>query len=125
MMQQVDIEVKKRLQRTLRRGERIIQQLFRAPKHGRLYRKPGTKKVMYRASAPGEAAAIRFGAFRKSIRTSIERKGVALYEGRIGSIITDPPYPAILESEYGKRPTFQLALERLRKEIAEDWGQKK
>lgn len=120
----LDKEVKLRMQRTLHRLMRIIQELIRQPKTGRIYRVPGTKNKRYRASAPGEAAASRLGMFRKSIRYEVVRLRVAEYEGRVGSSIKSPPYPFFLE--YGTkymdaRPTFTLALAKLREEIAREW----
>ena len=66
------------------------QHVLRGQRSGRTYRVPGTKKT-YQASAPGEAPAVRTGAFRLSWRTGVdaEKKDNALHvQARIESDMT-------------------------------------
>lgn len=76
-----------------------------APKHGRLYRRPGGR--LHQASAPGEAPAIDTTALVQSIQVA--------WEGELtATVATDRPYAAALE--YGTvrmapRPFFTPAAE--------------
>lgn len=132
--------------------ERILQEEFRRPKTGRVYgaksqvsfdaRSKRTAKFvanrgkkwregkrnagMHRASAPGEAPAIRTGALRKGIVRVIEKIGPMRYVAKIGvSIQSGRGGPttsgrSIAEMlEYGTehmkpRPGFRIALEKFK-----------
>jgi hypothetical protein len=112
--------------------ERELQELFRAPKHGRLYgitrkklkqlrrfkagkRKSRPSKV-HRASAAGEAPAINTGRLRQSVGHVVtdDANGVTV---TVGTSIKEPPYPSYLEtgtSKMAARPAWVPALEIVR-----------
>jgi hypothetical protein len=100
------------------RFEELLQEAFRRPKHGRIYRRKGG--VVHQASAPGEAPAIDTGRESQSIgRRSVNVTGGAGVVVEVGSSIAKPPYPRYLESPGDPakaHPAWGPALEALRRE---------
>lgn len=86
--------VRKMLFRATAELERIVQEMIRSPKSGRVYRIPKSN-VYYTASAPGEAPAVRSGRFRQSIRSVIVKTGPFEWQAIMGPTVKD--YPGWLE----------------------------
>lgn len=116
-------ESKVRMERALElvRGEAM--RLMSERKSGRIYRVPGTK-VLYTASAPGEAPAVPTGRLKGSITRDVT---VTLTE-TIGRVGTGLPYGAHLE--YGTRrirprpwltPSFRNMRERIASTLGGRW----
>ena len=83
------------------------QRSMRGPKSGRTYRVPGTKRT-YKASAPGEAPARRFGTLNDSIQVEF----ISKCHRRVG---TNLDYAKSLElgtKKMAARPYLRPALDR-------------
>lgn len=97
-----------------RQIQRSIQAEMRKPKHGLYYTYRGRK---YRASAPGEAPAIRSGALYRDLNPRYSAGGMrATISPRVVSE-TGAPYPDILEKGLGQmeaRPFMKPAFNRYR-----------
>lgn len=133
----LDDEVKGIITRARNRYVRIVQDMHRAPKTGRIYNigKTPTKgdaaaKRTFRshqASAPGEAPAVMYGRLRQSIVSDIQRLFPSVWEAVVGTSIKpeagqDRSYPQILEegsTNIEPRPMWRPALEQLRSEADE------
>ena len=114
MVEAVDRGVRARLDDLAFEFERIMQELFRMPKHGRRSRR-GRK--WHTASAPGEAPAIDTGRLRQSITHQFEKTADGQDFVVIGTTIGSPPYPRYLEfgtSRMKPRPAWLPALNALR-----------
>jgi hypothetical protein len=113
--------VTKRLQRVGFRFMAIIDRLFVAPKHGRLYRH-GT--VTHRASAAGEAPAVDTAALRKSVTFEVHDSGDAIAID-IGPSIESGRAEIAEMLEFGTstidpRPAWRPAFAQLQQEIEAD-----
>lgn len=116
-MKRVEEEyVKKMLLRATTEVERIVQQLIKQPKHGRVYKIGKGSKTTYTASKAGEAPAVRSGRMRQSIRHAISKVGPITWEAAIGPTVK--VYPGVLEDPEGlNRPVWQPALRQLGKKM--------
>ena len=97
---------------------------------GRRYKLPGRKRS-YRASAPGEPPAVRFGGLRASITASTaktEANGITV--ARFGSHGLKPPYGLYLETRKDKklrraflRPTRKREDTKVRAILRSGWNE--
>jgi hypothetical protein len=91
--------------------KRLIIQSFGGPKSGRFYRRPKIAGGgLYRASARGEAPAIRSGQLFRSLRERFPSPTE-------GELLIDTPYAAILEGKLGRpyvAPAIQSVRERFK-----------
>lgn len=133
----IDDEVMGVILRVRNRYIRIVQEMMRLPKTGRIYRigktpTKGDKEAgrafrSHQASAPGESPAIMFGRLRQSIVSEVTRLFPAVWETVVGTSIKPAPgqdrsYPQILEegsTNIEPRPMWRPALEQLRSEADE------
>lgn len=113
--------------------ERIIQEEFRKPKHGRLYAagvtptkadgRAGRRFRTHRASAPGEAPAINTGALRKGVGREISKISKGRYRAVIGMKVGSGRHNIALWLEFGTRrikprPAWRPALMILQQRMA-------
>lgn len=76
-------------------------QVLGGSRSGKIYRKPGTRRY-YRASAPGEAPAVRTGMLRMSWKTSTTTETGAHSLCIKPAIYTNLPYAPVLEDGTGR-----------------------
>lgn len=115
----LDIGIARRLKMAALMVEGTAKRSMVEVKSGRMYRKPHTR-VMYRASAPGEAPAKRFGTLQSSITHKEPEKTLLRWHCYVG---TDEPYARFLElgapeNQLLPRPFMRPALDKNRKAIA-------
>lgn len=78
-------------------------------------------KQQHHPSVPGSAPAVDFGTLRQSITHSVDQEESGAV-GRVGSVITDPPYGQFLEygtSKMASRPWLRPAIEKCKPKIKE------
>ena len=75
-------------------------EVLRGQRTGRVYRKPHTKRATYRASAPGEAPAVRSGHLRMSWRTITGSEKSGKDTIITPAIHTTVPYAPILQNGF-------------------------
>ncbi len=116
---ELDKIIKKKLLALVYRLERIIQELFRAAKSGRIYKRGGKA---HQAAGPGEAPAIDSGATSKSVTHSNPAKigdvwsidaGISEQGGR-AEIVEFQEFGA---SKMPAHPVFRPALAMLQHEV--------
>lgn len=122
-LSKLDREVSAKAKRTASEYQRIIQEEFREPKHGRVYRR---RTVSHTASAPGEPPAIDHRTLSQHVKTLVKRISVAAYEIIGGVSLKSEEYPAVLEFGTRKnpgsaRPAWRPALEKLKSRMAGIW----
>lgn len=138
LLKEIEITERKAVTALGQRYERILQEMFRLPKRGRLYGinrkklkalrkfRAGKRKTaprVHRASAPGEAPAIDTGALRKGVTREVGKDadgsfieiGVSNESGRaeIASHLE------LGTRRMDPRPSWRPALEQLRKHADE------
>lgn len=94
--------------------------VLRGQRHGRLYKKPGTK-TYYTASAPGEPPAVRTGMLRMSWGTKAEGDGKGTYTA---GIYSDVPYAETLDEgtpggKIAPRPFKEKIIETAKPKVVE------
>lgn len=108
-----------RLETSIRIWQAELLRTLSGQRTGAEYLVPGTK-VMYQASAPGEAPAVRTGRLRASYRTEVSRAALTAFIG------SDEDYSIWLERGTQKmeprpaiEPAFMVALPKIR-EVMQD-----
>jgi hypothetical protein len=104
-------QVKPIMDRRLNEVRAVILEEFSAPKSGREYRRPSGG--IYRASAAGEAPAIRSGRLRDSVSEPDVRRTAP---GLVGKIEITAPYAGFLERgtpRISPRPFVKPAIEEI------------
>jgi HK97 gp10 family phage protein len=139
LLRELEITERKAVTALASRYERILQELFRLPKRGRLYGinrkklkalrkfRAGKRKRapnVHRASAPGQAPAIDTGALRKGITREIGKDASGTYvEIGVSNESGRAEIAAHLEMgtvKMAPRPSWRPALDQLRKYADED-----
>ncbi|NPV72079.1 MAG: HK97 gp10 family phage protein [Firmicutes bacterium] len=119
VLREIDRTLARRTLDACRYLEHEVKRVLSGPRHGRRYRKPGTIRAWYTASAPGEPPAQRTGRLRSSIRSRLLARRFLWYIGEVG---TDVEYASHLEfgtSRMEPRPFLRPAYERSRAAIRE------
>lgn len=90
--------------------KRLIIQSFGQAKTGRFYPRPKPARGTYRASAPGQAPAIRSGRLFRSLKETFPTP-------LSGELLVDTPYARILEEKID-RPFVRPAIESVKQRFA-------
>lgn len=89
---------------------------MKTTRKGRTYRKPHTKRAVYRASAPGEPPALRSGTLRGSWRSTAETHG-SEYKAVITSGVKYAPYLEAGTEKMAARPFVEKIIETAKPRI--------
>lgn len=115
LTKQIESQIEKRMMTAAMIVTGEVKRLLAGPRSGRFYRVPGTKRT-YRASAPGEAPAVRLGALRQKYEFGVEGKGV----NAVGVVGNPLKYAVYLEKGTHKmapRPHLSVAFRNTQKQI--------
>lgn len=136
----IDNEIRDYIVAVKNRYIRILNDMMRGPKTGRIYnvgktptkadRAAGRNFRSHQASAPGEAPAIDTGRLRQSIVSEITKRFPMVWEAVVGTSIKpaagqERSYPEILEFGSAKiepRPMWRPALEKISAEAEKRHG---
>lgn len=94
-----------------------LVRVMAGPRTGAFYRKPGSR-VIYQASAPGEAPAVRTGDTRASYQTEVRGESEAI----LGSTLIHALWLERGTTKMAPRPALQPAFDRARPEIVAQLG---